>query len=252
MSWRAKLGVIYPADGALDHEYWQLVPNGVSVHFTRISVPQEEQTLAVLEAQTETEDIDKAAADLNVIGLDAIAYACTSGSFVHGIGSDMKIIERMENTGGVPSTTTTTAAVRALKALDSKKLSVVTPYPDEINQRLTSFLEASGFEVLKIRGLGLYREIFNQPAGAAYQLAREADDSAADAIFISCTNFRSVEVLQVLEQDLGKPVLSANQVTVWDLLRLAGVHPDNEKYGKLFQSEEVNHGNFRGGISHKR
>ena len=244
MSWRAKLGIIYPADGALDHEYWQLVPDGVSVHFTRISVPQEEQTLELLESQTETEDIDRAAADLNVIGLDAIGYACTSGSFVHGLGSDTKIIERMQAASGASCSTTTTAAVRALKALKTKKLSVVTPYPDEINARLKSFLEDSGFEVLTLKGLGLYTHIFNQPAGAAYELAREADSPETDAIFISCTNFRSVEVLQVLEQDLGKPVLSANQVTVWDLLHLAGVHPQNEKYGKLFQLTEVPHENL--------
>jgi maleate isomerase len=237
MSWRAKLGVIYPADGALDHEYWQLVPSGVSVHFTRISVPQKEQTLALLEAQTETKDIEKAAADLNVIQLDAIAYACTSGSFVNGLGSDTKIIERMHNASGVPCTTTTTAAVRALRALGSKKLSVVTPYPDEINARLLTFFADSGFEVLTLKSLGLYREIFNQPAGAAYQLAREADSSAADAIFISCTNFRSVDVLHVLEQDLGKPVLSANQVTVWDLLRLSGVCPKQAENGTLCQPE---------------
>ena len=192
MSWRAKLGIIYPADGALDHEYWELVPNGVSVHITRISVPQEEQTLAVLEAQTQSEDIDRAAADLNLIHLDAIAYACTSGSFVHGVGSDLEIIRRMENASGVPCTTTTTAAVRALKALGSEKLSVVTPYPDEINARLKSFLEDSDFQVLALKGLGLYREIFNQPAGAAYRLAKAADSSDVDTIFISCTNFRAI------------------------------------------------------------
>jgi maleate cis-trans isomerase len=90
---------------------------------------------------------------------------------------------------------------------------------------------------LTLKGLGLYREIWNQPAGAAYQLAREADSSDVDAIFISCTNFRSVEVLQTLEQDLGKPVVSANQVTVWDLLHLAGVNPISEKFGKLYQLE---------------
>ncbi len=238
MSWRAKIGVIYPADGALDHEYWQLVPKGVSVHFTRISVPQEEQTLAVLEAQTQSDDITKAAADLNVIQMDAIAYACTSGSFVHGFGSDLTIIERLETASGVPCTTTTTASVRALKAVKSEKLSIVTPYPDEINARLKLFLEDSGFEVVALKGLGLYTEIFNQPAGAAYRLARGADKSDADAIFISCTNFRTIEMLQELEQDLGKPVISANQATVWDLLRLSGVNCCNKKYGKLFQTDE--------------
>jgi maleate isomerase len=244
MSWRAKLGVIYPADGALDQEYWQLVPPGVSVHITRISVPQEEQTLEVLEAQTETEDIDKAAVDLNVIGLNAIAYACTSGSFVHGVGSDLDIIRRMEDVSGVPCTTTSTAAVRALKTLGAQKLSIVTPYPDEINVRLKSFLEGHDFEVLTLKGLGLYRKIFNQPAGAAYQLAKEADTSEADTIFISCTNFRSVEVLPILEKDLDKPVLSANQVTVWDLLRMSGVHPGSEKYGRLVYSKGDTHENI--------
>jgi maleate isomerase len=237
MSWRAKLGIIYPADGALDHEYWQLVPGGVSVHITRIKVPQEEQTLAVLEAQTQSPDIDHAAADLNIIRLDAIAYACTSGSFVHGHGSDLEIIRRMESASGVPCTTTTTAAVRALQALGSKKISIVTPYPDEINARLKAFMQDSGFDVVTLKGLGLYSEIYNQPAGAAYQLAKEADSRRADAIFISCTNFRTVAVLPILEQDLGKPVVSANQVTVWDLLRLANVRPDNENYGQLAQVE---------------
>jgi maleate isomerase len=237
MSWRAKLGIIYPADGALDHEYWQLVPEGVSVHITRIKVPQEEQTLAVLEAQTQSPDIDHAAADLNIIRLDAIAYACTSGSFVHGFGSDMEIIRRMEAASGVPCTTTTTAAVRALQALGSRKVSIVTPYPDEINVRLKTFMQDSGFEVVALKGLGLYSEIYSQPAGAAYRLAKEADSRAADAIFISCTNFRSVDVLQVLEQDLDKPVISANQVTVWDLLRLANVQPENENYGRLYRVE---------------
>lgn len=235
MSWRAKLGIIYPADGALDHEYWQLVPAGVSVHITRIKVPQEEQTLELLEAQTQNRDIEEAAADLNIIHLDAIAYACTSGSFVHGLGSDLEVIRRMEAASGVPCTTTTTAAVRALQALESKKVSIITPYPEEINARLKTFLEDSGFQVVALQGLGLYREIYNQPAGAAYRLAKEADSSAADAIFISCTNFRSVEVLRVLEQDLGKPVVSANQVTVWDLLRLAKIQPENENYGKLYR-----------------
>lgn len=235
MAWRARLGIIYPADGALDHEYWELVPNGVSVHITRLSIPTEEQTLAALQAQTQSLDIERAASDLSVIPLDAIAYACTSGSFVHGKGSDMEIIRRMETASGVTCTTTTTAAVRALQTLGCKRISVVTPYPDEVNASLKAFMEDSGFNVVTLRGLGLNREIYNQPAGAAYRLAREADDSAADAIFISCTNFRTVEVLEALERDLGKPVVSANQVTVWDLLRLAGVNPENKNCGKLWQ-----------------
>ena len=235
MSWRAKLGVIYPADGALDDEYWKLAPNGVTLHFTRIPVSQEDQTLEVLEAQTRDMAIESAARDLNLIRLEAIGYACTSGSFVHGPGGDQAIIKRLEEASGTRCTTTSTAAVRALHWLQVKKVAVITPYPDEINARLQTFLEAHGFEIVNMKGLGLYREIFNQPAGASYRLAREADRQEADAVFISCTNFRSVEVLDELEQDLGKPVLSANQVTMWDLLRLSGIRPGLEGYGSLFK-----------------
>lgn len=235
MSWRAKLGVIYPADGALDDEYWKPAPNGVTVHFTRIPVPQEDQTLEVLEEQTQGLVIEQAARDLNVINLDAIGYACTSGSFVHGAGGDLEIIKRLETASGTACTTTSTAAVRSLQALQVRKISVITPYPDEINDRLKTFFKDNGFDVVTLKGLGLYREIYAQPAGAAYRLALEADSPEADAVFISCTNFRSLEVLDALEQDLGKPVVSANQATMWDLLRLAGVRPYREGCGSLFR-----------------
>ncbi len=235
MSWRAKLGIIYPADGALDHEYYRMAPDGVSVHFTRISVPQAEQTLAVLEAQTESRDIEKAAADLHVIQMDAIAYACTSGSFVHGVGGDIAVIKRMEAAAGAACTTTTTASVRALRALDAKRVAIITPYPDEINERLQAFFEGGGIQVASLKGLGLYTHIFDQPAGAAYRLARRADRGDADAVFISCTNFRTLDVLRDLEQDLGKPVVSANQATMWDLLRLSGVRQPDDRWGSLFQ-----------------
>ncbi|MBS1251341.1 MAG: Arylmalonate decarboxylase [Anaerolineales bacterium] len=238
MSWRARLGIIYPADGALDDEYWKLVPPGVTVHITRIEVPHEDQTIELLEAQATSPDIEKAAGDLTIIRLDAVAYACTSGSFLLGAGSDLDIIQRMEAAAsGVPCTTTTTAAVRALKALGAKKLAVVTPYPDEINARLEAFLADSGFQVVALEGLGLYHGIWGQPAGAAYRLATEADVPEAEAMFISCTNFRTLEVLDALEQDLGKPVVSANQATVWDLLRLAGIRPNLERLGMLYRIE---------------
>lgn len=239
MSWRAKLGIIYPADGALDHEYWTLAPEGVSVHITRIPIPTEDQTVEALREQTRNPNIEQAATDLNVIHLDAIAYACTSGSFLHGVGGDLEIIQRMETASGVPCTTTTTAAVRALRAFGSRRISVVTPYPDEVNERFQAFLEESGFQVVAFKGLGLNRGIYNQPAGAAYRLAMEADRGDADAVFISCTNFRSAEILQVLEQDLGKPVVTANQATMWDLLRLAGVRAGDERYGRLYQLEHA-------------
>ncbi len=241
MSWRARLGIIYPADGALDDEYWRLVPPGVTVHFTRIAVADEDVTVQVYEEQAASSDIETAAADLTIIRPGAVAYACTSGSFVRGAGGALDIIRRMEDVTGVPCTTTSTASVRVLRAVGAGKLAVVTPYAGEVNERLHRFLQASGFEVVSFKSLELTREIFTQPAGAAYRLAREADTPEAEAIFISCTNFRTLEVLEALEQDLGKPVVSANQATMWETLRLAGIYPRCEGRGTLYQLEVGRH-----------
>lgn len=235
MSWRARLGIVYPADGALDDEYWKLVPQGVTVHITRARMPDEDLTVQVLEDQADGADVEIAAGHLSIIHPDAIAYACTSGSFIRGIGGDLDIIQRLEDASGVPCTTTSTASMNALKAVEANKLAVVTPYAGEINERLHKFLEDSGFEVVSFKSLGLVRDIFAQPLGAAYRLSKEADTPEAQAVFISCTNFRTVEILDALEQDLEKPVVSANQATMWEMLRLAGVNPRCEGLGTLYR-----------------
>lgn len=184
MSWRAKLGIVYPADGALDEEYWKLIPEGVTVDITRLAAT-DGQTVAVFEEQAKNLDIETAASHLAVIYPDAIAYACTSGSFICGAGGDQDIIQRMEQATGVPCTTTSTALVEASKALGVRKLAVAAPYPKDVTERLGIFLEGSGFEVLSLKGLGLEKEIYTRSAAAAYGLAKEADLCEAEAGLIS-------------------------------------------------------------------
>jgi len=234
MSWRAKIGIVYPADGALDDEYWKFIPEGVTVHITRFAAT-DEQTVEVFEKQANSPDIEQAAAHLSVISPDSIGYACTSGSFIYGAGRDQEIIKRMEAAAGAPCTTTSTAIVKALSSLGVRKLAVAAPYPDDVTGRLRIFLEGNGFEVLTIKGMGLTHGIYTQPVGASYQLAREVDVPDAEAVVISCTNFRTADTLEALEKDLGKPVVSANQATMWELLRLAGVCPRLAGLGMLYR-----------------
>jgi maleate isomerase len=235
MGWRARLGVVYPADGTLDQEFWQLVPPGVTVHVTRVEVPPEDVDLKLVTDLAESEDIEIAAKHLTIIQPDAIAYACTSASFVRGVGYDLEIISRMEEATGVPATTTSTAAVKALKAVGVKRVAVAAPYVDEINRRLGEFLEGSGFEVVALKGLQAKRGIYMIGSEASYRLAKEVDNPQADGVFISCTALKTLEVLEALEQDLGKPVVTANQATMWESLRLAGVHPHVDGMGQLYR-----------------
>lgn len=234
MSWRAKIGVIYPADGLLDDELWALVPEGVTPFVTREEVPPEDVTLEVVIRVAESRGIEDAARCLSVIRPHVLAYFCTSATFARGVGGDMEIAQRIQAAGKAPATTTSTATIRALQAIEAEAVAVATPYIDEINERLVVFLESNGFTVINLEGMRLGSGIGEVPLGRIYRFARRADREGADALFIACTNFRTVGILEELEEDLGKPVLSANQVTMWDALRIAGVWGKVSGAGSLY------------------
>jgi maleate cis-trans isomerase len=203
------------------------------VYITRTAVPRAEVSAAVAHDLALDPDIEQSALRYT-IDLSSIAFACTSISFIRGVGGDIEIIERIEKAVGVPATTTSTAAVKALRALGATKLAVATPYVDDINIRLKEFLEDHGFRVVAIKGMQLGHGIGLVSTGEVYRFVKGMHHPDADAIFISCTNFVTVDILDALEQDLGVPVVSANQVTMWEALNLAQVKPRMPGCGVLF------------------
>lgn len=237
--WRARIGVLYPGNGLLDHEYWAFVPDGVGVFMTRTGRHPGDDSVGSAIALAETPDIERTAMRYT-IALDSIAYACTTFSFIRGVGGDADIIDRIERATGVPATTSSTAAVKALRFLDANRVAVVTPYLDEINEKLRDFLEESGFEVVGIRGMQLDSDdIALVPSSEVAQFVRSSPLDGADAVFVSCTNFATAEILDALEQDVGLPVLSANQVTMWEALNLAGLRPIKPGVGSLYAPSKV-------------
>lgn len=238
--WRARIGLIYPADGLIDDEFWKFTPKGVSVHITRVSVPTEKITVKMVTELSESKEIEEAARILKIIKPNVIAYACTSASFIRGVGKDLEIAERIEKVAGIPAITTSTAVVDALNALKIKKVAVYAPYIDEINLILKKFLEESGFDVVNINlswGLQINYEwdFYSTSPWIVYELAKRVNTKDAEGIFIACTGFRTAEFLEPLEVDLGKPVVSANQATMWKALRMAGVRERISGYGVLFE-----------------
>ncbi|MBW1994094.1 MAG: aspartate/glutamate racemase family protein, partial [Deltaproteobacteria bacterium] len=172
-------------------------------------------------------------------------------SLVGGAGWDKKEIEMMETavegfsckravesqSSGIPCTTTATAAEEAMRFMGFKKIVIAGPYIDEINERFRIFYEDSGFEVLKVVGLGiedLYEMGATKPS-QAYQVAMEAVVPEADGIFITCTNFRCSDVIEEIEHDSGKPVVTSNQATAWHLMKLLGINDPVEGYGQLLR-----------------
>ena len=181
-------------------------------------------------------DIDEAARTFSLIGIGSVAYACTAASFIRGVGYDTEIIKRIEEASGDPATTTTTAAVAALRELGVRRLAVAAPYEDEVCERLQRFFEDSGFEVVSLMNLGLSGvDIGAVPSEQVYALGKKAATPEAEGLFISCTGFRTIEILDPLEQYIGKPVVSANQATMWHALRIAGIHAQLDGLGSLYR-----------------
>lgn len=224
--WRARLGVIYPSSGLADMEYYRLCPPGVSLHLTRSSVPNDGGvTLDDVVEVARGAQFASLAADLATVRPHAIAWMCTSGSFSRGHSWDAELRRTLAQHAHCPATTTSTAMLAALAALGARRVAVAAPYEPRVLALLTSYLEEAGFEVVAADGLGLVTdwEISNLGLNELAGLVRSVDHPDADAVFLSDTCLMLSPIAAELEADLGKPVVSANMVTMWHALRLAGI-----------------------------
>lgn len=215
--WKKKLGIIVPSwNTVMEYECQRLAPEGVSVHFTRIAhTNDDEATLLHM-----IHEVPALAELLAHAKLDAICFGCTGGSFVRPT-MDREITDVIEKKTGIPATTTATALVEAMREMNVSRVAIASPYPKWLNERLVAFLAGKGIEVVRERGLDTECPAFLPPE-RSMALAREVDCPDADGIFISCTNFRSLEGVEALEAELGKPVLTSNTTTMWHTLRKAG------------------------------
>jgi maleate isomerase len=216
------VGVIVPFDMALDAEMWRWTPDGVSLLFTRTPFVPMLVTVEMAETVSDQAAIEQCTRDLLTPSPAAFAYACTSGSFVHGLEGERRLVETMRSTGGARAVTTSGSLVAALSRLGISRVATATPYDAQITERLTSFLKEADVEVVSSAHLGLSREIWTVPYDQTLQLVRDADSNDAEAIFVSCTNLATYDVIAPLEAELGKPVITANQVTMWGLMESIG------------------------------
>jgi maleate isomerase len=236
--WRARLGVIYPASGLADMEYFHLCPPGVSVHITRSPVPNEGGvTLADVLEVAEGRQFAQLAADLATVRPHALAWMCTSGSFSRGAAWDAALCRMLREHGRCPATTTSTALVAALGALGIHRVALATPYEDPVMERLVDYLSEHQIATVSAVGLGLTNDwaISTLTPLDLASLVRRADSPDAEAIFLSDTCLVLSPLAAALEANLGKPIFSANMVTMWHALRLAGVRDPLPGRGSLFR-----------------
>jgi maleate isomerase len=230
--WRARLGLIVPSSNtAAEVELGEYAPEGVSVHASRM--PLESVTAGALDAMSDR--ALECAELLSHADVDAVAYACTTGSLLHGPGFDADLEEELAAAIDGPAVATALSVDRALEALGTERIAVRTPYNEELNEREREYFEAAGYELESIEGRGIEENVVigSLTPEDAYRQVRESVDSEADAVFVSCTNYPSLGAIEPLERDLGIPVVTSNGATLWDACRAAGVAPSGP--GRLFR-----------------
>jgi maleate cis-trans isomerase len=166
---------------------------------------------------------------------DAVVWACTSGSFVHGWDGAREQAEKLESAAGVPASSTSLAFVHAARALGLQRVSVAANYPGDVTELFVDFLGAAGLEVLPTSSARSTTEVGELSPEGVVELALSHDHPDAQAVLVPDTALRTLAELNLLEERLGKPVLTANQVTVWEGLRLVGETRLVRTLGALFR-----------------
>jgi maleate isomerase len=154
-----------------------------------------------------------------------VAYACTSGSFAAGRDGEQALTGAMRDAGAPAAVTTSGALSAAVAALGVRALALATPYDDQVAALLRSYLGESGVEVTRNENLGLHHRIWTVPGVQTADLVRRTAAPGSDAVFVSCTNLPTYDLVVALEAELGIPVITANQVTMWAALGTLGLAP---------------------------
>jgi len=166
--------------------------------------------------------------------LDAIAYGCTSGTVAIG---DKRIADEIHKSkSGIYVSTPITAAIKTFALLKIKKIAVLTPYPKQVNKTIFDYLIKNNLKITSFSSFNLEYDSDIAQVDPKYLIETidKIDHKGADAVFISCTALRAVEVLDQIEKKISKYVISSNQAIIWDCLRSVSINNNISGYGKLF------------------
>ncbi len=236
---RAKIGVLVPFTNTnLEPDMELLRPPDCTVHFQRMGgydvdeIPGSDQ-MAGLGASDISNDLRMIAG----VRPDVVLYGCTSATLTHGPEFDATLAAEIKSGSGAACFTAAGALISAIQTIGAKKVGFSSPYLGEINQQAMGFMAANGIETVKCADVG--RELGNYGQGEltpdeVYELALQADHPDAQAIILSCTDMRSVEVISHIEAHLGKPVVTSNQAMMFAVMRGLSIARHAALPGRLF------------------
>ncbi len=232
--WRGRIGMVIPGDFVYGTEFPPILPEGVILDVHSLGIEK-----LIPGEMEETFNRNLAACKhLATQECDVIVFGGTPIMTYMGWDRALELKRKIAEATGTPVVLSLEAAIDALKALSAKKIVIATPYVEARNRERKALAESLGFKVLNIKGMGLEKrvDISKQPPYASYRLAKQAFFEApeeADAIWISCPEWFVVPNIQKLEDDTGKPVVTAPTATTWAALRIMHIKEPIKGCGKL-------------------
>jgi maleate isomerase len=229
-----RLGVVLPGVNTVVEPWFsRVVPQHVNVHASRMLMPPELSAEGIIEMDR-TEGM-RAIRQIASCRPAVITYCCTASSVVQGHSYDEHLRREIERETGAKATTATHSILTALSVLKAHRISIVSPYTDEIDAMEHRFFESAGLHIVRSANLGI-SDTFGLAApdsGKLLDLARRGWSPDADALIITCLNTRSQLVAGAIEKEIGKPVVTSTTATLWHALRLAGLNDGLSGFGRL-------------------
>jgi maleate isomerase len=219
-----RIGLLLPSSSSVQEwDIGRALPDDITLHVARMrlnNVDADSTLRIVQEIETESQKL----ADVDV---DVIIFPAPAPSSRMGPGYDQELIKRITAASGRPATTASTALLAALRALSVQRIVLGAPWSAAVNESVTAFLEANAITVLAQEAMGLVRnlDIGLLDPQTAFDIGRRVDRPTADAVMLACGNWSTFGIIDQLEQNLRKPVLTTNQVSLWHALKIMGTKP---------------------------
>jgi maleate isomerase len=237
----ARIGLIIPASNRMtEPQFHRYAPAGVGVHVARVQMTgRHKRPIAQL-----LDDVGRAASSLGDASCNPVVFHCTANAMAEGKDGEAALVRRVAQESGASALSTAQAIVEALNEMGMRRVVLLSPYAQEVNDHEREFLAEHGITVVRDVALnvGSSDEYIKIPVARWIELAREHAQAAADGFFLSCTNTTQIEAIETIERETGKPAINSNQATLWAALKripaLRGV-PRIPGLGALFARMEA-------------
>ncbi|MCC6889234.1 MAG: aspartate/glutamate racemase family protein [Hyphomicrobiales bacterium] len=231
----ARLGLIIPSSNRMtEPQFHRYAPKGIAVHVARAQITgRHQRPVAAL-----LDEVGRAASSLADARCDPVIFHCTGTAMAEGAAGEKALVRRVVEETGATVFSTAQAIVEALSALALRRVILISPYAQEVNDHERDFLAEHGIGVACDVALGLKSDDFIRvPVQTWIEIARRHAGSEADGYFLSCTNTTQIEAIETIERESGKPVINSNQATLWAALRRIGgtQPPPIPGLGRLFR-----------------